>query len=310
MTRLLPVFVDVLLPVCIVVLLGFISRQRLALDPRPLTRLALYVLSPCLVFSSLVQSEVSATNSLQMAVFAAGAMLLTGLAGFGYTQPAGLDPASRSAHILVSMFPNAGNLGLAIVRLAFGEPGVQRAVIFFVTSAVLTNSLGVYIAASSSGSRRRAFRQVFRMPQLYAAAAALVVRATGLSIVGQQGVTASLFKAVDLVADATIPVFLLVLGMQLTEVRRGARALTPQVGLATPTRLLVAAPIAYGLGRLLGLDDLSIRVGVVEACMPAAVYCVILAYEFDAHPEFVTTVVVASTITSTITLTVLLSLIM
>ena len=123
MTRLLPVFVDVLLPVCIVVLLGFISRQRLALDPRPLTRLALYVLSPCLVFSSLVQSEVSAANSLQMAVFATGAMLLTGLAGFGYTLLAGLDPASRSAHILVSMFPNAGNLGW----LSYGWLLVSRA---------------------------------------------------------------------------------------------------------------------------------------------------------------------------------------
>ena len=306
MTRLLPVFVNVLLPICVVVLIGFAGRLRFGLDPRPVTRLALYVLSPCLVFSSLVQSEVSAANSVQMALFATATMLSTGLVGLAAAGLRGLDPASRSAHMLVSMFPNAGNLGLAVVGLAFGEPGVQRAVIFFVTSAVVTNSLGVYIAASSAGSRRRALRQVASMPQIYALGAALLVRALDLPITG--GVVAPLFTAVDLVADATIPVFLLVLGMQLTEVGGTAGMRDPGVWLATATRLVAAAPIAYGMGRLFALDDLSARVGMVEACMPAAVYCVILAYEFDAQPQWVTAVVVTSTLASTVTLTVLLSL--
>ena len=306
MTRLLPVFVDVLLPICVVVLIGFAGRLRFGLDPRPVTRLALYVLSPCLVFSSLVQSEVSAANSVQMALFATATMLSTGLVGLAAAGLRGLDPASRSAHMLVSMFPNAGNLGLAVVGLAFGEAGVQRAVIFFVTSAVVTNSLGVYIAASSAGSRRRALRQVASMPQIYALGAALLVRALALPITG--GAVAPLFTAVDLVADATIPVFLLVLGMQLTEVGGTVGVRDPGVWLATATRLVVAAPIAYGMGRLFALDDLSARVGMVEACMPAAVYCVILAYEFDAQPQWVTAVVVTSTLASTVTLTVLLSL--
>ncbi|MDQ5852876.1 MAG: AEC family transporter [Chloroflexota bacterium] len=307
MTRLLPVFVNVLLPICVVVLIGFAGRLRFGLDPRPVTRLALYVLSPCLVFSSLVQSEVSAANSVQMALFATATMLSTGLVGLAAAGLRGLDPASRSAHMLVSMFPNAGNLGLAVVGLAFGEAGVQRAVIFFVTSAVVTNSLGVYVAASSAGSRRRALRQVASMPQIYALGAALLVRALALPITGG-GVVAPLFTAVDLVADATIPVFLLVLGMQLTEVGGTAGVRDPGVWLATATRLVAAAPIAYGMGRLFALDDLSARVGMVEACMPAAVYCVILAYEFDAQPQWVTAVVVTSTLASTVTLTVLLSL--
>ena len=309
MTGLLPVFVNVLLPVCIIVLLGYAGRRRFALDPRPVTRLALYILSPCLVFSSLVESEVSAANSIQMAVFAAGTMLLTGGVGLAVALLGGFDRSSRSAQILVSMFPNAGNLGLAIVGLALGEPGVERAVVFFVTSAVLTNSLGVYIAASSRGSRRRALSQVFSMPQIYAAAAALIVRGIGFPVPGT-GVAASIFTAIELVADATIPVFLLILGMQLTEVGISAKTVGPRVALATVTRLLAAAPIAYGLGKLMRLDDLSTRVGIIEASMPAAVYCVILAYEFDSQPQFVTTVVVVSTLASALSLTVLLSLIL
>ena len=309
MTRLVPVFVEVLLPVCVVVLLGFAGRLRFGLDPRPVTRLALYVLSPCLVFSLIVRSEVSLANSLQMVLFAVSSMLLMGLVALLVAAVQGADRAARSAQLLVSMFPNAGNLGLAVVRLAFGEPGVERAVIFFVTSSLLTNSLGVYIAASSRGDRRRALRQVLAMPPVYAVAAALLVRATGLPI-ADEGIIASLFTAIELIADAAIPVFLLLLGMQLTEVAGGAQVLTPAVGLAVAIRLLLAAPIAYGLSVLLGLDDLSTRVGVIEACMPAAVYCAILAYEFDAQPRFVTTVVVTSTLASVGSLTVLLSLLL
>ncbi len=49
---------------------------------------------------------------------------------------------------------------------------------------------------------------------------------------------------------------------------------------------------------------------VLEAAMPAAVYCVILANEFDAEPALATSVVVVSTLASVLTLTVLLSYIM
>lgn len=306
MTRMVPVFVNVLLPVCIVVLLGFAGRLRFAIDPRPITRLALYVLSPCLVFSSLARSEVSAGNSAQMVTFATGTILLVGLVALIIARLQGLDPPARNARLLVSMFPNAGNLGLAVDRLAFGEAGVQRAVLFFVTSAVLTNSLGVYIAASSAGGRRRALKQVAAMPQIYAVTAALIVRVLGLVPAGA-GVGASLFRAVALVADATIPVFLLVLGMQLTEIRGGANVGGFGVVIAVLTRLVGTIPIAYGVSYMLGMDQLSTRVGLLEASMPTAVYCVILAYEFDAQPQFVTSVVVMSTLASTLTLTVLLS---
>jgi len=309
MTRLLPVFVEVLLPVCVVVLIGYVGRLRFALDARPVTRLALYLLSPCLVFSSIVHSEISAANSFQIVIAATASMALTGAVGWMGASAQRLDPHARSAYLLVSTFPNAGNLGLAIVRLAFGETGVERAVVFFVTSAVLTNSVGVYIAASSAGDRRRALRQVAAMPQIYAVGAALLARLIGLPG-SAGGATASLFTAIDLVADATIPVFLLVLGMQLTEVGGAGRTLSASVALASATRLLASVPITYLLARALQLDDLSSRVVVLEAAMPAAVYCVILANEFDAEPALATSVVVVSTLASTLTLTVLLSYIM
>ena len=71
-------------------------------------------------------------------------------------------------------------------------------------------------------------------------------------------------------------------------------------------RLVVSIPIAFGVAYLLGLSDLALRVGIMQAAMPTAVNTTILALEFDTWPHFVSNVVVATTIGSLITLTLLL----
>jgi malate permease and related proteins len=71
-------------------------------------------------------------------------------------------------------------------------------------------------------------------------------------------------------------------------------------------RLLLSIPIAAAIGVVLGLGDLPLRVGIVQAAMPTAVNTTILALEFDTWPDFVSNVVVATTIGSLVTLTVLI----
>lgn len=88
--------------------MGYVGRRRFPIDPRPVTRLALYILSPCLVFSLIVHSEVSATDSLELALVAAGSIALTAGVGTLGASMRRLDARGRSTHLLASMFPNGG----------------------------------------------------------------------------------------------------------------------------------------------------------------------------------------------------------
>jgi len=72
-------------------------------------------------------------------------------------------------------------------------------------------------------------------------------------------------------------------------------------------RLLISPLLAFGLARLLGLSDLSMRVVVLEASMPTAVNMVLYSLEFDARPGFVAGVVVVTTVLSLATLALLLT---
>src|SRR5438552_3130906 len=59
MLNLLSAFGEVLLPVVVVVTLGYFLRRSFPLDARSLNRVSLYVLTPCLVFVALLRTDVA-----------------------------------------------------------------------------------------------------------------------------------------------------------------------------------------------------------------------------------------------------------
>ena len=74
-------------------------------------------------------------------------------------------------------------------------------------------------------------------------------------------------------------------------------------------RLLVSPLIAFGLVLLLGLTGVTRQVAIIEAAMPSAVISSVLATEFGADSDFVTGVVLLTTLASILTLSVLLLLV-
>jgi predicted permease len=144
------------------------------------------------------------------------------------------------------------------------------------------------------------------MPQVYAAAAGLLLRFSGLKLDGRADALGGIFSGFVLMSEATLPLLLLLLGMQLAQgVAIEERGLTT---MAVGLRLLASPLLALGLALLLGMDDLSLRVAVLEAGMPTAVNMVLFSLEFDARPRFVAGVTVASTLLSLATLTFTLAL--
>jgi len=109
-------------------------------------------------------------------------------------------------------------------------------------------------------------------------------------------------------ADATIPIMLVVLGAQLSHA--SVRGRIQPILLASGLRLLLGPLIAVGLVALLGISGLTRQVAIVQSAMPTAVVTGVLASEFGADAEFVTATILVSTITSVATLSVLLSVIM
>jgi predicted permease len=301
------VFAQVLLPILVVVASGYLLQRRLELDLQSVNRLSLYLLSPALIFSSLVQSRIEVTETLRIGAFMTLFVITIGAVTWLVAVLLQLDTIDRAALMLCVMFMNAGNYGLPAARFAFGQDGFDRAVLFFVVQAILAQTLAIYIAGAGHGDRRGGLVQLLRMPQIYAVLEALAVRFGGLRLdpVGE-GILNDMFRGVALVGDAAVPLLLIILGLQLAETGRISEG--PKVALATVLRLGLSVPLAVGLSYLLNLDELSTKLAVMLSSMPTAVNVTILAIEFNLRPRFVSSAVVVSTAASVFTLTLILVL--
>ena len=298
--ELLDIFVQNVLPIFIVAGIGFLMVRYLGADVQTLSRLTLYVLTPCLVFDVLVTSNVSADEFGRLTLFALGTILGIGLIAWLVTRALRLDRVMTSAFIVVVMFSNGGNYGLPLTLFVFGQEALARAAIYFVVSIVLTYTIGIFLASSGRSSLRGALLSVLRVPSIYALAAAIVVILTGV-------VTPSfLMRPIKLLGDAAIPVMILVLGMQLERAAKPAGLRL--VGLAVGLRLVVSALLGFLFVQLLGLSGAARQAGILQSAMPVAVITTILAVEFEVEPTFVTSVVFLSTILSPLTLTPLIAL--
>ncbi len=303
--KMLRAFAEVLFPIAVVAAIGFALRFAFPLDLRTLNRISIYGLSPCLMFVSLLRSEIALEVALRLGLHMVAVILVTSVCAYLFALTLRLTSHQRSGFMLATTFMNSGNYGLSASRFAFGEVGFQLALVGYLVQSIMSQTFAVYLATAVHGNRRAAFVQVLRMPIVYAALLAIVLRMVGIHLDETNGSLAfGLYRGIRLLADATLPLLLLILGMHLHQRQpvHSWRAL----GLVLGVRLVGSVGLAYGVGVMLGLDGLSLQVGVLQAAMPTAVNMTIVAQEFDAWPQFVSNAVVASTLGSLLSLTLLL----
>jgi predicted permease len=299
LTELLRLFAENLLPVIVVAGLGFALRRTLRLDPRPVTDVTFYLFWPALAFNLLYTTDIAVAGLLRMVGFSAAVVLLMAGIGFVLSRLFGMEPGLASAFVLSVGFMNAGNFGLPVNQFAFGEAGLAWATVYFLTMSLLTNSLGAYVAAVGRQPAKTALLGLLRVPAVYAIPVAFIVRAAGWTV------PLPLMRPVTLLAGATIPAMLVVLGMHTADIRlAGRRSL---LALAAFVRLAVSPLLALLLAGVFSLAGPARQAGVLEAGMPTAVLASILANRYDSDPEFVAGAVLLSTILSPITLTILLA---
>jgi predicted permease len=303
LTVLLAIFAQNLLPVFLVmgtgVLLGVTVRPNVV----AVSRTTFYALTPCLIFSGLVNTPLSGAEAGQVALFAALSTLAAAAAAWVVATLLGWRSRDRRALLLPVLVINTGNFGLSVVLFAFGPDAQARAMLYFVTTAVMAASLGVAVAAGG-GSLRQVLANLVRIPLLYAATAALV-----LSAVPQLEVPALLMRPIELLGRAAVPMMLLILGLQLARSVDSLRQSIGSILLASVLRLVVAPLLALPVAWLTGLDGLTFQACMLEAGMPSGVTSTVLSLEYDLAPEIVTGTVFFSTLCSAFTLSVLISVV-
>ena len=294
MTTLLPA----VLPVGLIIAIGFIVGRTLSLKRSTLSQLALYVLSPALVVDSLYRTQLPFASSSRLLVgFALTSATIYLAVGLVSKLLQLATPLSRAITAII-MFPNNGNMGLPVVSFALGAAGLDRAIVYMIGSSFLMFCFGPAIIKGNG--LFEGFKLTLRLPLIWAILLGVSLRLLSIELPWE------LDKGIQRLGEAAIPIALIVLGMQLSETKFKPRIKELLVVLA---RLIVAPAIAYFIGRLLQLETLDLQVLVLQSAMPTAVNSYIIVSEFGGDKDLVARAIVTSTLMSFITLPIILLLI-
>lgn len=292
------VLVQVLGPIAMMVAAGYFLQNRLQMDTRSISRIVFYVLSPCLIYTTLITLQIDVATVGRMVTFAAINMILMALIAYFLTRRWGLSGGLASAFVVTAILLNQGNYGLPLNLFAFGQPGFQFALVLYAFNTLVGTTLSIFLLAHGRHGAQLAFRRTVTAPIVWALLLGIFSRTTGRAPGG------SFLEMLELAGRSTIPVFLLILGMSLAQAR--ARLDLKLVSRLTVLRMGIGPALAVVLATLVGLTGLAYSVAVMQASMPTAVNTIVLSNEFDATPDFVSGAVLVTTLVSVVTLPILL----
>ena len=282
---------EIITPIFLLASVGFVW-VRLGFDFQIsfVTRLAMSLSLPCLVFSSLMQSGLDPDI---LAKFT-----LSGVAAYGVTTLvfAALVWALKlntQTYLAPLTFGNTGNLGLPLALFAFGETGLQYAIILFAIMAVWSFTFGIWVVAG-----RGSTKLVLREPLAWASILGALFLWQGWHT------PPAVTNTLDLIGQMAIPLMLITLGVavaQLTPAGLGRAAILAGV------KLILCVAIAWGIGCVFMLDHVAFGTLVLQLATPVAVTSYLIADKYGADTEAVAGLVLTSTFMAVAALPLLLA---
>jgi len=230
--------------------------------------------------------------------FTAGVIAIMGILAFAFGKLLQLERPHLLAVILTVMFGNTGNYGLPLVKFAFGDEALAVASLFYVTTTILFNTVGVVIASLGHTDLKSAVLGLFKLPSLYGVILALLVKSFGIQL------AVPLSRTIEIAASGSIPLMLILLGLELTHIEWSHSLRAVSTGVLI--KLIFGPIVGLLLASVFGLQGHVRQGSVIQAAMPAAVATTVVATEYHLEPSLVTAIVFIGTLLSPLTLTPLL----
>ncbi|MFV8830327.1 AEC family transporter [Alkalihalobacterium sp. APHAB7] len=294
------IFFEVVLPVLLVFLIGFLVQKWRKIKIAAVSEVAIYIMTPCLVFRTFYTAELD-LQYFYMVIFSVLLLFSLILINKVYSFLMKYPQSTEGGLILSTAFMNSGNYGAPIILFAYGEAGFDYSVTFLVLQAIVMNFFGVYYAARGNEGIKIAMKAVFLMPATYAVIIALLAKALNVPVPN------NLMATVHIIAEATVPTVMIILGMQLALIELGNFE-WGKITYGTVVRLILSPLIAYAITLILPIDPLLTKVLIVSAAMPSAATIVMYAVQFDSEPKLVSSITLVTTLFSILTITLLLGL--
>lgn len=302
MTELFIILKDIILPIFVIMGLGFLIQKKFDLDIQTLAKLNIYFLVPGFIFVKLYSTQFSVSLFTKVLGFFIIYVLILYLISNLVAKMTGADKAKRIVFSNSIMFFNSGNYGVPVNDLVFkSDPfAMSIQVIILTLQNIFLFSYGIFSLKSIKTGKLQAALGYFKMPVLYALIAGITLNIFSVPL------PTFIWVPANYIADAMISLALLTLGAQVAQIQ--FKSGLSSVYFSLLIRLVVGPIIALAMIFIFNIDGIAAQALLIASAMPTSVNSAVIAQEYNNHPSFAAQVVLFSTLASTITVTMVIYL--
>ncbi|MCK2043039.1 AEC family transporter [Chromohalobacter sp. TMW 2.2308] len=263
----------------IFVALGWLCARRLAVDPRPIATLLIYLIAPLTFFRGLYLGEPSpALLGLTAGMFALASLLC--LATHAVVRRY-FAPQEAALLAFSAGTGNTGYFGLPLAMALLPPEGVAAYLFCLLGVTLFEFSVGFYISARGQFSVRESLAKIVRLPLLYAFIAALLAYHLPWSVPG------AVIEGLDYFRASYTVLGMMIIGMTLGGV--SMRAFDARfLGVCIAARYvmwpLVMLGLVLGLQATMGISATLAGALLLLGVVPMAANVVVIAMELNIRP--------------------------
>lgn len=285
----------IVFPIFAIVAAGWLyaryRQTRGGIDMGFANQLNMEIFVPALVFAALTAKSFDLGAYDRLAVGALALLLASGLLAWGLARLLGEQPKTFAPPM---MFVNAGNMGLPLLVLAFGDAALPAAVVLFFVENTLHYTLGTWLL-----DHRARLWNLWRVPVTFAALAAFAVNLAGIEV------WPPLYTAIKLTGDVAVPLLLFSLGVRLAV----SKFSDLRIGLVgAVARPAMGMALAWALGLALGLAGRDAAMLLVFGALPPAVLNYVFAERYRQEPAKVASIVMLGNLAALVSMPIALAL--
>ncbi|MGM8366171.1 AEC family transporter [Virgibacillus sp. W0181] len=300
MLELIFILKDIILPIFVLMVIGFIIQRRFHLNVQTLARLNIYIFVPGFIFVKLYEAQFSASLFGKVFLFFILYVLLLFIVSHISARLLHIKDGKKATFTNSVLFFNSGNYGVPVNDLVFkSDPfAMSIQVIVLMLQNIFLYTYGIFSLQSVSVGKLKALLGYFKMPVLYAMAAGVMLNAWSISLPSFVWVPA------NYIAEGMISLALLTLGAQVAMLRLTAQL--SEVYFSLIIRLIIGPLLTLGIIYAFGLDGVFAQALLIASAMPTSINSAVIAQEYENHPDFAAQIVLFSTLMSTITVTLVI----
>lgn len=280
----------IVVPIFLVVLVGFLYGRRHAPDMEAANRINMDVFTPFLILSVFASRPLDPGDYGPLALAAVLVTLVPGVLAWALAKGLGVQ---WKTFVPPMMFRNSGNMGLPLFLFTFGEQYMPAAVILFIVENTLHFTVGMWLL-----NPRTHLLAVLKNPMILAAVGGLLIAGLDISLPDW------LVRSLQLLGDIAVPLMLFALGVRLVKLDLSGWRLGLISAVVSPILGLV---IAWPLVLLLDLPLVQAGMLLLFGALPPAVLNFLVAERFNQQPEQVAAMVLFSNAASLLVLPLVLA---